>query len=288
MKEFLLDMQTGIEAWNTGGQYLVLFLGSLLFLFLVKPKENKEFRNCALWMAVLLLFPLTAFLIDKYRTDYYNYASVWSLLPVTVVIALGLTEALDTLLHTDAGRGRYGKYVVCAGLVLLLALCGTVSPFFTDWKQSDGFEKIRAEEKEVLEILSGMQEERDVCIWAPDEVVETARAYDGNLKLLYGRDMWNNALSGYTYDVYDETRKKLYDWMNTNWIEVQAYELETELNTAEAFALAKDCGCTHLVLKKEQLQVPQIEAFFEKKDQNSKMVVKIAETQEYEIYEFVQ
>ncbi len=288
MREFLLDMQTGIEAWNTGGQYLVLFLGSLLLLFLVKPKENREFRNYALWMAVLLFFPLTAFLIDKYRTDYYHYASVWSLLPITMVMALGLTEATDTVLHTDTGRGKYGKYLLCAGMVLLIALCGTVSPFFTDWEQSEGFEKIAAEEKEVLEILSGIHEEQGVCIWAPDEIIETARAYDGNLKLLYGRDIWNNALSGYTYDVYDETRKKLYDWMNTNWIEVQAYHLETELNTAKAFALAKDCGCSILVLKKEQMQVPQIASFFENKNQNSKIVIKIAETQKYEIYEFVQ
>lgn len=285
MKEFWTDMQAGMEAFSTGGQFMALFLGSLLFLFLIKPKENRHFRNYALIFTVLACFPFTAFLLAEYRTDYYNYASLLGLLPVVTVTALGLTEGAQILTETGKKLGKRTGYAVFGGLFVLIALCGTVSVLHTDLPKSNGFDKIPAEERQVLELLSVRNETEELYVWAPDPVLTWARVYDGKLKLLYGRDLWNNALSGYTYDVYGEEQKALYDWMNINWIEVEAYSLETDLTPGEAFLLAKDCGCNLVVLTREQVRTPQVRAFLEKENVRKPMLSKVSETEAYEIFE---
>lgn len=283
MKEFLTEMQNGLESMNTGGQYLAIFFCSLLFLYLIKPKENRTIRIYSLITAVFLFFPLTAFVIVRYRTGYYDYASLWSLLPVTVVAALGLTEAAELLQKKTVGK-RWIRYAGYAGLAAAVALCGTLSPFHTDLEKSRGFEKTSLQETEVLECLAGQEEWEGLRIWAPDKIVEEARAYDGSLQLVYGRDMWNNALSGYTFDVYSESKKNLYAWMNINWIEVEAYSLEVDMTPRQAFDLAAECGCRLAVLTKEQAEIEQIRLFLDHPKQKKWKLA--AETEGYVIYEF--
>lgn len=290
MSEFLLTMQTGLEAFSTGGQYLALFLGSILFLWLIKPKENKEFQRVTLVLTVLILFAPTAFLLMKYRTDYYTYESLFFLIPIWILMSLGLTEAYELLKNRLPHTNRWKKWnsvIAAAGLIVLTALCGTVNPFWCRQEASNGFDKVAAAEKEVLEILSAGNQEEELCIWAPKTIVETARVYDGTVTLLYGRDMWNHALCGYTYDVYGEDEKILYDWMNTDWTQVEADSLETEFTPRQMFLLAKECGCNLVVLDRQQLAAEQIKQFFEEENQKSPLLTQIAETTEYGIYKIL-
>lgn len=285
MIEFMAEIRSGIDNFNTGGQYLILYLGSLLFLYVTKPKEHRDVRNYALFIIGLVLFPLTAYVLVWYRTGYYNYDSLWGLLPITMIIALGLTEVSETLWKKLCEQKKWKCYAAVLGVVLLVALCGTVSAFHTKQEESNGFVKISTEEIEVLEVLRQQEGWKERCVWAPDKVLESARAYDGGFKLLYGRDLWNLPLRGYTFDGYDESREKLYTWMNINWYEVQVHSLEVELSAEEAFYLAKECGCDILVLDKMQLEAGEIYAFLKEKDQN--LLNYVTETEKYIIYEYI-
>ena len=48
MIEFMAEIRSGIDNFNTGGQYLILYLGSLLFLYVTKPRNTamSEIMHC--------------------------------------------------------------------------------------------------------------------------------------------------------------------------------------------------------------------------------------------------
>lgn len=53
-----------------------------------------------------------------------------------------------------------------------------------------------------------------MILWAPRQIMEMARSLDGSIALVYGRNMWDQALSAYSYDTYGPEQKALYQWMS--------------------------------------------------------------------------
>lgn len=70
----------------------------------------------------------------------------------------------------------------------------------------------KAAEKVLTQIRTEMQEE-EICLWAPKAILEYARETDASIKLLYGRNMWDQWLNAYAYDAYSEDMVSLYQWM---------------------------------------------------------------------------
>lgn len=284
MMNFLLEWQKGMESLNQNGQYFALILGILLFFYLIKPKEKLTFQKYTFLMVFLLFFPLTTYIILWYRTEFYRFSDLWNLLSVTIIIAFGLCEISNLLEQKNNWQKKKKKWILNAGIVLLVSLCGTVSPLYTKSEWGTGFTKMGEEEFKVLEIISENQDWEEACVWAPNEIVESARGYDGNLRLLYGKDMWNHELHAYTYDVYDDNKKKLYEWMNINWYKVQADSLTVDMSAKEAFYLAREYGCDLLVIYRNQLEAKDIREFLEESDQT--LLVRREETEKYIIYEY--
>lgn len=231
MQELIKNAWLGWKNYTDSGKLAALFLAALLFLWLWKsgngknPSRSKYFQIVlyASILAVCCICPITAALLMKYQTQFYDYEWIWSMVPVTLVIALA-----GTLMWTEFAGNAEKKHVVnpktgkrkmnwwssvavTALMFGILYLCGSMQT--ESWNTGEEAQK-REKTAQVLEMLAENGQNSDICLWAPQEIMEYARALDGQIRLPYGRNMWDKALNAYSYDVYGEAEQILYAWMS--------------------------------------------------------------------------
>lgn len=210
MTELLRNAWLGWQRFTTGGKLPAVLMAVLLFLWLAGEwKRQKGLYFYTVLTVMLCIFPVTAVVLMLYQTRFYDYVWLWSLVPMTVVIAWGITEFLDGhwkgLSFSQWRRGL----PVTALLLAALVLCGGLGRTYSGWnEESARRQKADGVIEQVLEIRDG-----DICLWAPREIMEYARERTGRLRLLYGRNMWEEALNAYTYDVYSQEYRELYLWI---------------------------------------------------------------------------
>lgn len=225
MVEFVQFLKNSYNSLTESGQFLMLFMVSLLLLWLIKEFEKKEFRQFATIMLLLLLCPVSVKLLLLYQTQFYGYENLWALLPMTAVLACAAVTAVSKIsVRYAAERSRRKKTVsgkqervyeilAVAALVLLLFLCGTLTPVKAMTEQDFDGDKLPEEVAEVFALLE-ISEEEGVFLLAPDEVAAWARIYSGRILLPYGRNLWEPELWAYTYDVYMGDMEELHNWVN--------------------------------------------------------------------------
>lgn len=204
----ILDtLRIGYENFIQNGQYLMLYMTALLFLWLLGEARGKRFIQSSFVLLLLLLCPVTAGLLFRYQTNFYSSSHLWILLPMTAVIAYGLTIALEKM--EAAGIGKRRSTIL---LAVLLFLCGTLTPARAVTEETANGKRLPREVGEVLGLLALSEEE--TWIMAPDEIAQWARSYSGKILLPYGRNLWEPALSAYTYDEYTGDELELHEWIN--------------------------------------------------------------------------
>lgn len=52
-------------------------------------------------------------------------------------------------------------------------------------------------------------------MWGPSSVLEALRKQTGEIRLLYGRNMWEPEAAAYAYDTYPVEQQRLFDWMES-------------------------------------------------------------------------
>lgn len=201
-------------------------------------------------MTALCICPVTAAFLMGYQTRFYDYQWIWSMVPMTAVIALG-----GTLFLTDVRKYGYKvqSIVVTCMSVMVLLLCSGVGREQVDVSRK---EKERLEAERVLENVEELCGE-DACLWAPAHILEYARR-EGDRPLLYGRNMWDEGLNAYSYDTYSRELVCLYQWMEKldDWdITISVEE------TADYVQKGGACGAECILLPEEMLQwLPQTES----------------------------
>jgi len=177
-------------------------------------------------MTACCIFPVTAAALMLYQTKFYDYQWIWSVVPVTAVIACGAVGFL----------AKY-KYSLKLTVLLLgiLSLCGSLGSRLC----GDANGKQAQDIKGLLTCVREEMQEEAVCLWAPSEILEYARETDPSIKLLYGRNMWDQWLNAYAYDVYSEDLEELYLWME----ETAASGTCEDISGYVADALAAGANC---------------------------------------------
>ena len=211
----------GWEAWIGTGKLPALFLAALLYL-LIRAKSRGAQRKLVYYgsaAAVLAICPVTAAVLMKYQTAFYDYPFIWSLVPMTLVIAFGATVFLQENLRKGGGwRAAASLVILLAFCVMLLVLSGGMGPrgVYVP-EETAAKERAKAVWQEMQPRLQETQELRgqQVCLWAPQEIMDIARREPVSVLplLLYGRNMWDEALNAYTYDSYSAELQELYLWM---------------------------------------------------------------------------
>lgn len=214
MQELLTAAWQGWQRYTDSGKYVALLLLVLLFLWFRKEEEKEKLLlNYTTLVTFFCIFPISAAALMTYQTRFYDYEWIWNYVPLTMMIAYG-----GTLFLTKYWEDYKKNIWKCIGITLLvlavIVLCGSMG------QRSFGKENARNERTEAQQVLGLVLEEtdrQDICLWAPREILETARAYDGNIRLVYGRNMWDAALGAYSYEIYGEAEESLYRWMS--WIQ---------------------------------------------------------------------
>lgn len=265
MRDFLVRFLQDLSQEMVSGKYLALTIVGIFFLWLLgKYKKNEKTREMLFFgivMSFLVIVPLSGFVLSTYQTQFFGYRHLLLLLFPMVFIPWSLTEAVEqgvSLVKRNAEDGELAKekpwivrLVGIAVVVCLLMVSGNLITEGVDTNFSIVKEKMPTKVVEVLELL----EDGDV-VAAPNLIVEYARSYDGDIKLIYGRDMWQPALRAYTYNVYDETTCEIYRWMQNeplDYFNMSNEELEgiQKEEDQRAFSLIASTTCNVLVLPHE-------------------------------------
>ncbi len=215
MQELLKNAVKGWFEYTDAGKYAVLFLGVLICYWYrtvnnAGQRKGHRLMIYASVMAAAVIFPPTAAVFLKYQTRFYDYKWLWSVVPVTLVIAFGAAT-----LYLELYRSRWqGKVLKPAGLAALglavIFLCGNLN---TGGCEGINTADSKARSAKLLDKLEETGNTEDICLWAPKEILAHMRGQSGEIKLLYGRNMWDPALNAYAYDVYDAETIVLYEWM---------------------------------------------------------------------------
>lgn len=296
LKDFTEAVYAGWQQYVQGGMYFGLFFAALLFIWLVCydgfVKEGQESKRNLFLYSVgimgLILFPVTAFLLLKYQTAYYTYSQLFLLVPFILIIGWGMTEFFVWLEKNGKRQKKIPGWLLrrpwlCEGaaaavLVAVVWMAGTLSAANEVTNQTENAEKIPAK---ILTVLQQLEREEEIflaedVVAAPDEILEYARAYSGDIKLLYGRNMWQKELNAYTYDVYPEELEELHDWLNLTMYGLRW--VKPDITVDRAFEILENSECTVLVLTRGQLEEEEFKRVLE----NSSFTI-VSKTDDYGI-----
>lgn len=229
---------TGLVELKTNGKLPAVFGIALLWLVLAWKKQSgtgRRLTGYGLASALLCTFPVTAALLMCYQTSFYDYRWLWAYVPMTAVCAYGGVLGAERL----SGFAR--RKAVCAGIAVCAALylcSGTGSDTWGREQESSDYTAAQQVMTELRESFLGQQAEEPIVLWAPEEILQYARALDGSVQLLYGRNMTDNALNAYAYDTCGEELTELQQWMDEEPADVRE---ETASRVEQAFALGANC-----------------------------------------------
>lgn len=236
MWELLNNAWKGWQSYTGQGKFAALLIMVLLF-FWFRREECKE-KTLLVYTTIVMIsciFPVTAVLLMKVQTGFYSYEWIWSYVPLTMMIAYGGVVITDTLWSK---RGKMQKGILAAAVFILILLCGGMGGTTAELAKP---QDRQAAEAIVLALCEDTEEE--ICLWAPKEIMEVARATDGKLRLPYGRNIWDAALGAYFYEPYGKTEEQLYLWM----CEAEKGNVEY-MQEDETIAMALGLGVNRILL----------------------------------------
>lgn len=196
------------------GQYKLLapVIAVVIYAFVcgrkITREREKTFLEYATVMLGLLLIPVTSAIFLVYQTRFYDYGWVWSLVPLTGILAWGIV----TIVYNEFS----GKYKVFSGMlmaIIVLFLCGNMGVLrLNDYVDREEKQKQECA-AEILMCMEGLEDVKEGLVWGPSEIMQYIRQHDGEVLLFYGRDMWDPKAGAYDYEAYREEDIACYQWM---------------------------------------------------------------------------
>lgn len=205
-------MQTEWNKYLTGAEQCKQYQGMLVIFcvciiaFLWKHPDRK-LRKLLVFSAIIgiaVLCPITAIILLKGYTAFYDWLDLQILFPSTLLLALGATictEKLQKMEIPGLRCGKNAKTILSIGCVCLLLTAGSV---FHAWDAEKEAEEhgIPIETAQAFQALSENVPERSLVIAAPRELLMYVRMYEEKWTPLYGRDLWSGKAASYIYSGY--------------------------------------------------------------------------------------
>lgn len=232
MSDLLRKAFLGWQDFTGAGKLAALLLLVLFLLWILKlgrgPRKRLWFYS--LVMTVLCIVPVTAVCLMLYQTKFYDYQWIWTLVPMTAMISCGGC-LLWQWVQDKKELGKMQKIVLLLAALCVVLLCGRLGN--PKWTVKDTRIQ-RAEIGQVLRAVKGDASET-ICLWAPKEVMEQARSLDGDITLVYGRNMWQAHMNAFAYDTYTLEQTRMFAWMEMAPI-YGSVEVPAEQGHAAVFA----------------------------------------------------
>ena len=255
MTELLANAWQGWINFNSAGKLSAALLISLMLLWVYSKRvPQKTFLVYTSVAAAVCIIPLTAAALMVYQTRFYDYEWIWSIVPMTGMIAMALTMFLTEFLRGISKGDRKTETAVLLLVLTGLLFCGDMG--VKAWNGADEKSE-RQEAAQVLAVVKERMAESQIVLWAPEEIMGYARQADASVELVYGRNMWDEALNAYAYDVYTDEINELYRWMEADPEETS----EVDVFCAEA-ALRAGVNCVLIPADKPEKAVGYLERLF--------------------------
>ncbi len=245
MAELLKNSWQGWQSFNHDGKLAAALLISLVVMWVYYGRvRQKSFLIYTTAVTLSCVIPVTGAVLMLYQTYYYDYRWVWSIVPMTAAVAYAIVLFVTEFLQKFIGKNR--KKQIFAALILLAGLffCGGMGA--KPWDDC-GNQENRRQAGRVLDHLQEKLQGVQICLWAPREVMEYARAYDAGIELIYGRNMWDPALNVYSYESYSREISDLYQWM-----EAAPWEEESGASDCALTAVSAGVNCILLPADKSE------------------------------------
>ena len=219
-----------LTSFKEGQGMLLIFCLLSLAVFWQKADRKQQKLLCySAGMGLLVLCPVTAAVLLKGYTPFYDWFDLQLLMPVTLLLAFGGTELVCGLQKMEVPGlrlKRSAKTIISLLCVAVLLMSGTTFHAFDSRSEADS-NGVPAEVSEVLEPLHDIFADKPLTIAAPSGILLYTRLYEADWQPLYGRDLWSPKAASYINSGYD--------------IEYEYYEfLEKEQLDEEEFAQLTD------------------------------------------------
>ena len=255
MTELLGNAWQGWIQFNSVGKLSAALLISLVLLWVYSKRvPQKTFLVYTSVVTAVCILPPAAAAVMLYQTRFYDYEWIWSIVPLTAMIAMALTIFLAEFLHGTAREDRKTEIAVLLLVLTGLLFCSDMG--MKTWNGA-GEKRERQEAAPILAVAKERMAEEHIVLWAPREIMGYARQTDASIGLVYGRNMWDEALNAYAYDVYTDDIDRLYEWMEAK---------PEELSEADAFcaeaALRAEVNCVLIPADRPDATIGYLERLF--------------------------
>lgn len=243
MTELLKTAWHGWLEFTDVGKLAALLLVSLFLLWTYYEKiEKKEFLIYTTIAAACCILPVTAAALMLYQTRIFDYRWIWSIVPLTAMTGFGMAVFLGEILPDCTQRNRVKGILAALLLLAVVLLCGGLG----EKPRNTGTVEQRSRAERVLAEVQARMQDRELFLWAPREIMEFARAYDGSIRLLYGRNMWDGSLNAYVGSGYAPEIHAMQQWMDDGGAGTQ--EATEEAPVSEFFGTAVTTGVNCILL----------------------------------------
>lgn len=239
--EYLQLTVDGFKQLISEYKLLAPVIGILLYVPVcwkkIKNTKEKYFLTYAAGMLVLLLFPVTAVVFLVYQTRFYDYQWVWSFVPLTGILAWGAVTIVcnenaglcgNAEKHRNNGNESLLRLCGIVAAVLLIFLCGNQGVLRQETTEEA---KLQNAGRQILQYMEDNRGTEEYLIWGPAGVMQYIRSHSGEVKLLYGKDMWDAKAGAYDYEAYTAEETACYNWMESVSASHNLYLLETNQAT---------------------------------------------------------
>lgn len=245
MQELLKQAWEGWQNYTDAGKYAALLIASLLFFWFYREQcREKLLLVYTTVMTICCICPVTAALLMKYQTGFYDYRWIWSYVPVSMMLAYTGVCLWDMV---GEKQKKIHRGILAAAILVIVLLCGNIGqPGSPMMKAGE-----RAQTKRLITALEETSDGQELCLWAPRDVMEAVRGTTGKIRLIYGRNIWDAALGAYFYEPYSETEELLYLWMcNAEETGSSTYVAEngTIVEGSQCIQIAAEAGVNRILL----------------------------------------
>lgn len=225
-----------IRSNNIIGVYLIALAVSLIILISVTQNNtphtdtfkrliiNKMYtKNLVPFLfmctavTLLLILPLSAFVLMQFQTVFYSYNVLWCMALIVPVTSITLTLVFTIMADNLKKRLLIPSVAL---MLLLLFLCGNMTKSNVNYEFFEAIHhQVTLQQSQPLfdkleEYSNSAEYNGEITILAPLNITAYAHTMPGSTRTLYGKDMWDKSMAPYTYNEYPEEYYKLYTWAN--------------------------------------------------------------------------
>ncbi len=236
---------SGLITFKEDQGLLLLLCFAVLGLWLGKSSKNeKRLLILVLGLGILVLCPLSAIVLLKGYTPFYDWMDLQLIFPSTLLLGYGGTVLVMHLSKKEIPGLRIGKswksLIAWFCTVIILLVGTTFHSFDVRSKATDN--GVPIEVAEVLKPIKDKVGENSLVVAAPSEILLYTRLYEEAWKSLYGRDLWSPKAAGYINSGYD-VEYQYYELLEKDWLEQEEFvELKKLILAGPAECVIVPCG----------------------------------------------